>query len=99
MATKKKTTVDELKELIEATPKANILTNEQLQTLRDVSGNLGDIRRTLEDLEGQDDVSTIMFKLGILYNVANTTEDTLDELLNSYDEECDDCNDDEDNNW
>jgi hypothetical protein len=100
MATKKKTTVDELKELIEATPKANILTNEQLQTLRETSNSLGNIRRTLEDLEGQDDISTIMFKLGILYNVANTTEDTLDELLNSYNEDyCEDCNDDEDNNW
>jgi hypothetical protein len=94
---KKKTTVDELKELIEATPKANILTNEQLQTLREVSNDLGNIRRTLEDLEGQDDISTIMFKLGILYNVSNGAEDTLDELLNSYNEDyCEDCDEDDD---
>jgi hypothetical protein len=96
MATKKKTTVDELKELIEATPKANILTKEQLQTIRDVATDLMVIRRTLEDLEGEDNISKIMFQIGAMYNVANKAETVIDELVDSYDEDCDECGD---NNW
>jgi prefoldin subunit 5 len=94
MATKKKTTVQELKELIDATPKANILTEEQLKTLRDLATDIMRIRRTLEDLEGEDNVSRIMFHVGSIYNVANTAETIIDELVDSYEEECDECGDD-----
>lgn len=90
---KKKSTVDELKELIEATPKANILTKEQLQTLRDISTDLMNVRSTLEDLEGEDEISKIMFRIGMMYNVSSKAETILDELIDSYDENCDECDD------
>ena len=95
MAARKKTTVEELKELIEATPKTHILTNKQLQQLREVAGEVADIRRTLEDLEGEDDISKIMFQVGSTYVVASKVEDVIDNFLEQYeDEDCDECGDD-----
>ena len=90
---KKKSTVDELKELIEATPKANILTNEQLQILKDIATDLMKIRSELDDLEGEENISKIMFRIGMIYNVADKAETILDELVDSYDEDCDECDD------
>lgn len=91
--TKKKSTVEELKELIEATPKARILTNAQIKTLRDLATDIMNIRRTLEDLEGEDNLSVIMFKVGAMYNVAETAETVIDEFVDSYNEDCDECDD------
>ena len=88
---KKKTTVQELQELIEATPKANILTNEQLQTLKDISSDLADIRRTLDDLKGEENISDIMFNVGVSYNIVYKCENELDTLLESYESDCYDC--------
>lgn len=90
---KKKSTVDELKELIEATPKANILTKEQLQILRDISTDLMNIRTTLEDLEREEEITRVMFRVGMMYNVSSKAETILDELIDSYDENCDECDD------
>jgi len=97
MATKKKTTVEELKELIEATPKTHILTKEQLETLKGFATDLMDIRRTLSDLEGEENISKIMFHVGAMYNVADKAETAFDSFLEQFEEECDEC--DEDNNW
>ena len=95
MARTKKTIVQEFKELIDATPKAHILTKEQLEILKDVSRDLLNIRSTLEDLEGNEDLSTIMFRVGQSAYMANKAEDQLDEIINSYNEEdCEDCDDD-----
>ena len=91
---KTKTTAQELKELIDATPKANILTEEQLKTLRDLATDVMNIRRTLEELEGVEDLSTIMFKVGAMYNVADRAETIIDELVDSYEEDCGDCDND-----
>jgi prefoldin subunit 5 len=94
MATRKKTTVQELKELIETTPKTHILTKEQLQQLRELAGEILDIRRTLEDLEGEDDISKIMFKVGSTYVVASKAEDIIDNFLEQHeDEDYDECGD------
>jgi hypothetical protein len=91
---KKKTTVEELKELIDATPKANILTDEQLQTLVEIYDKLTDIRRGLGQLEGEENISTIMFKIGSVHNNADWCEDTIRDIVNSFDEDsCDECND------
>ena len=84
MATKKTT---------ESTPKVRILTDEQLQTLKDLSTDLRNIRRTLENLEGEDNPSTIMFKVGAMYNVADKAETMIDELVDQFEEECDECGD------
>jgi len=92
---KKKTTVEELKELIEATPKANILTNEQLQTLKNISSDLADIRRTLDGLKGEENISDIMFEVGRSYHLTYECENELDSLLEQFEEECDECGD----NW
>jgi hypothetical protein len=86
---KKKTTVEELKELIESTPKARILTDEQLQIIKDLATDLMMIRRNLEDLEGEDNISKIMFQIGATYNVANKAETVIDELVDSYNEDYD----------
>jgi hypothetical protein len=88
---KKKTTVEELKELIDATPKANILTNEQLQILVEVYDKLTDIRRGLGQLEGEENVSTIMFKIGSVHNNADWCEDAIRDIVNSFDEDYNDC--------
>jgi hypothetical protein len=91
MATKKKTTVQELQELIEATPKSNILTNEQLQTLKNISSDLADIRRALDGLKGEENISDIMFEVGKSYHIADKCENELDSLLESYEDNCYDC--------
>ena len=78
----------------ESTPKARILTDEQLQIIRGIAIDLMDIRRTLGDLEGEDNISKIMFQVGSMYNVANKAETVIDELVDSYEEDCDDCGDD-----
>jgi len=94
----KKTTVQELKELIEATPKANILTKEQFKTLEQISEKLSDVRRGLSELEGEENISTIMFKVGSAHNNADWCEDEMRDIINLFDDDsCEDC--DEDNNW
>jgi len=91
MAARKKTTVEELKELIDATPKARILTDEQLQTLVEIYDKLTDIRRGLGQLEGEENVSTIMFKIGSVHNNADWCEDAVRDIVNSFDEDYNDC--------
>ena len=91
--TKKKTTVEELQELIEATPKLYTFNKEDLQVLKDIAHDVYDIRSTLEDLEGKDDLSTIMFKVGSMYNVASKTESAIDRFIEKYNEDCDECGD------
>lgn len=67
-----------------------IITKEQLETLRDISTDLMDIRRTLEDLEGEDNISVIMFKVGAMFNVAQKAETVIDELVDEVDYDCGD---------
>lgn len=89
MARAKKTT--------EPTPKTYTLTQEQIQTLKDFATDFTNIRRTLDDLEGEENISTVMFKVGAMYNVADEAETAFDSFLEQFEEECSDC--DEDNNW
>ena len=101
MATKKKTTVQELKELIEATPKAKTLTEAQFKTLEEISEKLETLRRGLGELEGEENVSTIMFKVGSVYNNADWCEDEVNDIIKSFEyDDCEDCDDeDDDNRW
>lgn len=90
---KKKTTVQELKELIDATPKANILTKDDLELLREISESIADVRHTLSRLQGEDNISQIMFEIGSSFRIISDSEDKLDVLLDSFDS-CDECGDD-----
>jgi len=92
---KKKTTVEELKELIDATPKAKTLTETQFKTLEKIYEKLSDVRRGLGDLEGEENVSTIMFKVGSVFNNADWCEDEIKDIINSFEyDDCDECEDD-----
>ena len=89
---KKKTTVVELQEMIEAVvPRTHTLTNEQLQTLKDISSDLADVRRTLDGLKGEENISDIMFDIGRSYHIAYECENELDTLLESFENDCYDC--------
>jgi hypothetical protein len=75
-------------------PKTFTFTEEQFKIIKDVSVDLMDIRRKLEDIEGEDNVSTIMFQVGQSFLIANRSEDALDELLDSFENDCEDCDED-----
>jgi septation ring formation regulator EzrA len=92
MATKKKTTVEELKELIEATPKANIISNSDLEILGEVESGLNEIRNDLRDLQGNDNISEIMFIIGSAYQIVDKCEDKLTAILDQF-RGCDECDD------
>jgi DNA-binding PadR family transcriptional regulator len=88
MAAKKKTTT-------EPTVKTYTLTEEQFKTLEKIYEKLSDVRRNLGGLEGEENVSTIMFKVGSVFNNADWCEDEIRDIINSFDEDnCDDCEDD-----
>jgi len=71
------------------------LTKEQFQVIKNVSRELMDIRETLGDLRGENDLSTIMFEIGKSFHIVNEAEDQLDDVVNSFDEEeCEECEDD-----
>ena len=94
MATKKKSTVEDLQKSISSLTKKMTVTREQIDRLRDLATDVMNIRRTLEDLEGADDISTIMFKIGSMYHVAETAESSFDELIDEIDGDCDECDED-----
>jgi DNA-binding PadR family transcriptional regulator len=87
MATKKKTTT-------EPTVKTYTLTEAQFKTLEEISERLETLRRGLGELEGEENVSTIMFKVGSVYNNADWCEDAVIDIINSFeDNDCEDCDD------
>jgi DNA repair ATPase RecN len=94
---KKKTIVQEFKELIDATPKAKTLTEDQFKKLEEIYSKLTEARQNLGDLEGEDNISKVMFQVGLTYNNIDKCEDELRDIINSYEEDCDEC--DDDNNW
>jgi len=87
MAAKKKTTT-------EPTVKTYTLTEAQFKTLEEISEKLSAIRRDLGELEGEDNISTIMFKVGSVFNNADWCEDEIRDIINSYEEDCDEYDDD-----
>ena len=95
MAAKKKTTVQELQELIEATPKLKNFTDEQFKKLKEIYDKLRDARRNLGDLEGEENASKIMFQVGATFTNIDKCEDELRDIINSFDEEdCEECDND-----
>ena len=92
MATKKKSTVDELKELIEATPKANIISNSDLKILSEIESGINEVRNDLRELQGNDNISEIMFVVGSAYQIVDKCEDKLTAILDQF-RGCDECGD------
>jgi len=72
------------------------LTKAQFQVVKDVATNLMDIRRKLEDLRDESNLSVIMFEVGQAFHLASKSEDQLDELVYEFNDEddCDDCGND-----
>jgi DNA repair ATPase RecN len=91
---KKKTIVQEFKELIESTPKLKHFTDEQFKKLEEIYDKLRDARSNLGDLEGEENVSKIMFQVGSAYITMDKCEDELRDIIDSFDN-CDEC----DNNF
>jgi hypothetical protein len=91
---KKKTIVQEFKELIDDAPKAKTLTEEQFKTLKEIYEQLTRIRRGLDSLEGEESISMVMFKVGSVFNDADRCEDAIRDIINSFEEDCDECDDD-----
>ena len=87
MARAKKTTT-------EPTVKTYTLTEEQFKTLEKVYEKLSEVRRNLNNLEGEENISTIMFKVGSVFNNADWCEDEIRDIINSYEEDCDEYDDD-----
>ena len=69
--------------------KVYTLNEDQLKTLRDLATDIMNIRRTLEDLEGEDDISRIMFKVGAMFTVAEQAESSIDSFLEDFPNEDD----------
>ena len=76
------------------TEKANILTKEQLEKLQSIASDIMNIRGELEDLRGQENLSDVMFEVGRLYSETFKCERELDNIVNAFDEDCDECGDD-----
>jgi len=92
---KKKTTVQELQELIESTPKLKHFTDEQFKKLEEIYDKLRETRINLGDLEGEENASKIMFQVGSAYITMDKCEDDLRDIIDSFEEEdCDECGND-----
>ena len=78
-------------ELTESTPKVKILTEDQFKKLEEIYNTLADVRRNLGELEGEDNISKIMFQVGSTYNSVDKCEDVVRDIVNSFEEDCDEC--------
>lgn len=75
----KKTSIQDLKGVIKL-PKTYSLTGEQVEQLSKLSFELYSIKDKLGDLEGKDNISTIMFNIGSAYTSISKVKAQLDKL-------------------
>lgn len=73
---------------------AKTLSEKQLETLEEIQDALVDVRRSVYDLEGQENVSTIMFQVGIVYTNIDQCIDRLDEFMEPFRSEDEDSDED-----
>jgi hypothetical protein len=73
--------------------KIKIINDAQLLKLNEIASRVSDIRRTLQDLKGEDNISSILYDIGQCATLADWSEDALYEIVNSYEEE------ENDNDW
>jgi hypothetical protein len=68
--------------------KQPVLTEDQLETLKDVQFSLGEIRRKLSHIEDDSDsLSKVMFNVGVVFKIADLAEDKLSEFVYDFEEE------------
>jgi hypothetical protein len=68
--------------------KQPVLTEDQLETLKDVQFSLGEIRRKLSHIEDDSDsLSKVMFNVGVVFKIADQAEDKLSEFVYGFEEE------------
>lgn len=79
MATKRTTIKPEPK------PVKLTITTEQLKSLQLITERLGDVRRRLEDIDSETNISRVMFNVGSSFNDINWCEDAVDEIINTFD--------------
>jgi DNA-binding transcriptional MerR regulator len=63
------------------------LTKAQIETLRSLQFSMAEIRRKLYHLEDESDsLSKVMFNVGMVFKIADQTEDALTNLIEEIDE-------------
>jgi hypothetical protein len=73
--------------------KQPVLTEDQLETLKDVEFSLGEIRRKLANLEDEETLTKVMFNIGMIFKIVDIAEDKLSEFVYGF--EKDEDNDDD----
>ena len=83
----------------EPKPKTYTLTEDQFNSLKQVSGLLGDARRTIDNVESSESFQAASFQAGKAYAMVDKAEDAVDAIINAFEEELDwsDEDDDDDN--
>jgi hypothetical protein len=84
MATKKKSVVQEFKELLEEQSVSISLTPEQQQKIRDVNEKINDIKYNIHNQRDQDDIGMIKFDMGEAYNEITWCEEALDQIIETF---------------
>lgn len=81
---KKKTVVQEFKELLQEQSKTVVLTPEQQQKIRDLNEKINDIKYRMYDQREESDLGAIMFDIGQSYNELHWCEYVLDEIIEMF---------------
>jgi hypothetical protein len=63
------------------------VTKKQMERLRDIESNVSEIRRRLFHFDEYDTISKMAFSAGDVFNLANSTEDALCDILEEITDE------------
>lgn len=81
---KKKTVVQEFKELMEEQSKTIVLTPELQQKIRDINEKMNDIKYRILDQRDETDLGIVKFDIGQCYNEIQWCEYVLDEIIETF---------------
>jgi hypothetical protein len=81
---KKKSVVQEFKELLEEQSVSVSLTPEQQQKIREVNEKINDIKYNIHNQRDQDEIGIIKFDMGEAYNEIRWCEDVLDQIIETF---------------
>jgi hypothetical protein len=82
--TKKKSVVQEFKELLEEQSVCITLNADHQQMIRDLSEKINDIKYNIHNQRDQDDIGIIKFDMGEAYNEIRWCEDVLDKIVDMF---------------